>query len=73
MNHHAIPRQVWQKMEEENDAKKNGRTNNKKIQQNLQFETVTGPREFTRAGILQAVTKLIATNNQVSVKTVIKI
>jgi hypothetical protein len=27
---------------------------------------MTGPREFTRAGILDAVTKLIATNNQVN-------
>jgi hypothetical protein len=73
MNHHAIPRQVWKKMEEEKDANKNGGTNNKKIQQHLRFETVTGPREFTRPGILQAVTKLIATNNQVTVKTVIKV
>lgn len=35
-------------------------------QQQLNFKTMIGPREFTRAGTLNAVAKLIATNNQVS-------
>jgi hypothetical protein len=35
-------------------------------QQQLQFQSVTVPGEFTRAAVLHAVTKLIATNNQVS-------
>jgi len=52
-------------MEEEREAKLRGRTT-KKEQQSLDFETVTGPREFTRAGVLDAVAKLVATNNQVS-------
>jgi hypothetical protein len=73
MSHHAVPRDVWRKIEDEKEAKKNGRKSDKKTQQQLQFGTVTGPREFTRAGILQSVTKLIATNNQVSVETVIKL
>ena len=35
-------------------------------QQQLGFKTMIGPREFTRAGTLNAVANLIATNNQVS-------
>ncbi len=53
-------------MEEEKEAKQKGRLTKKQAQQLLAFQTVTGLREFTRGGILQAVTKLIATNNQVS-------
>lgn len=52
-------------MEEEKEAEKQGRLTQKQQQQKLDFKSVTGPREFTRAGILQAVAKLIATNNQV--------
>lgn len=37
----------------------------KEGQQQLEFRAMTGPREFTRAGTLHAVAKLIATNNQV--------
>lgn len=53
-------------MEEEKEAEERGRMSNKARQQLLDFKKVTGPREFTRANILQAVAKLIATNNQVS-------
>jgi hypothetical protein len=53
-------------MEEERVAAKQGRLTKKQQQQTLDFKTVTGPQEFTRAGILDAVVKLIATNNQVS-------
>jgi len=53
-------------MEEEKEAEKQGRLTQKQQQQQLSFQTVTGPREFTRASVLHAVTKLIATNNQVS-------
>jgi hypothetical protein len=35
-------------------------------QQQLAFKAMIGPREFTRAGTLNAVANLIATNNQVS-------
>ena len=42
----------------------------KNAQQQLDFEVVTGPREFTRSGTLQAVTMLIASNNQVSFNTI---
>jgi hypothetical protein len=38
----------------------------KEGQQQLEFKTMVGPHEFTRAGTLHAVAKLIATNNQVS-------
>jgi hypothetical protein len=54
-------------MEEDKVAEEKGRMSKKKQQQQLDFKTVTGPLEFTRAGILHAVTKLVATNDQVSV------
>jgi hypothetical protein len=53
-------------MEEEKEAEKRGQLTQKQQQQQLSFQTVTGPHEFTRAAVLHAVTKLIATNNQVS-------
>lgn len=66
INHWAIPRDVWKVMEEEKVAEKQGRRTKKQQQQLISFETITGPREFTRGGVLNAVTKLIATNNEVS-------
>ncbi len=65
ISHWSIPRDIWKVMEEEKEAKKKGRLTKKQEQQRLTFQTVTGPREFTRGGVLNAVTKLIATNNQV--------
>jgi hypothetical protein len=53
-------------MEEEKELEEKGRQTKKKQQQTLDFKIVTGPREFTRAGVLHAVAALIATNNQVS-------
>lgn len=53
-------------MEEEKGAEKRGRLTKKQQQQQLDFKTVTGPREFTRVGVLHAVTQLIATNNEAS-------
>ena len=49
----------WEKEKEKETPAKNR-------QQQLNFEVVTGPREFTRSGTLQAVTTLITSNNQVS-------
>jgi hypothetical protein len=66
MNHWAIPRDIWKVMEEEKVAEKQGRQTKKQQQQLLGFETITGPREFTWGAVLNAVTKLITTNNQVS-------
>jgi len=66
LNHWAIPRDIWRVMEEEKEAEKRGRLTKKQQQQRLTFQTVTGPREFTRAAVLHAVTKLIATNHLVS-------
>ena len=65
INHWAIPREIWRVMEESKEAEKQGTQTKKGKQQELAFKTVTGPREFTRAGVLHAVTKLIAPNNQV--------
>ena len=53
-------------MEEEKVAEKHGRLMKKQQLLLLHFKTITRPCEFMRVGILQAVTKLIATNNQVS-------
>jgi hypothetical protein len=54
-------------MEEEKEEKKRGRSSKKGLQKELNFPVVKGPyTEFTRAGTLHAVTKLIAVNNQVS-------
>jgi hypothetical protein len=66
INHWAIPREIWKAMEEEKASEERGRQTKKKQQQTLDFKLVTGPREFTRAGVLHAVAALIATNNQVS-------
>lgn len=53
-------------MEEAKEEEKRGVTTKKHKQQQLDFKTMIGPREFTRGGTLDAVAKLIATNNQVS-------
>jgi len=53
-------------MEANKESEKQGQLTKKKQQQMLDFKIVTGPREFTRASVLQAVATLIATNNQVS-------
>jgi hypothetical protein len=52
-------------MEEKKQLEERGRSTKKQMQQKLDFKTITGPREFTRSGILDAVAKLIATNNEV--------
>ncbi len=52
-------------MEEAKEEAKRGRKTKKKQQQQLQYEAVVGPREFTRAATLHAVAKHIATDNQV--------
>ena len=66
VNHWAIPRPIWNAMEAAKVAEKRGQSTKKEMQQKLDFKTMTGPREFTRAGVLHAVSMLIATNNQVS-------
>jgi hypothetical protein len=58
-------------MEEEKEAEERGLLTKKQQQQNLNFKTVTGPVEFTREGVLHAVTVLIATNYQVKIQYMI--
>jgi hypothetical protein len=53
-------------MEAAKAAEKGVVSGNEGGQSKLGFEKVIGPREFTRAGTLDAVAKLIVTNNQVS-------
>jgi hypothetical protein len=55
MNHWATPPKIAKAKAAHDDG-----------QQQLGFKTMIGPREFTRAGTLDAVANLIATNNQVS-------
>ncbi|KIJ90586.1 hypothetical protein K443DRAFT_116388, partial [Laccaria amethystina LaAM-08-1] len=64
VSHWAIPREIWKVMEENKALEEQGRQTKKKKQQILDFKTVTGPREFTRSGILHAVVALILMNNQ---------
>jgi hypothetical protein len=66
VNHWAIPREVWREMEATKAAKKEGVSGNEGEQLKLGFEKVIGPQEFTREGTLDAVAKLIVTNDQVS-------
>jgi len=70
--HWAIPQPIWKAMEEEKAVVERGIMTKKKGQQLLDFASVVGPCEFMRAGILEAVAKLIATNNQVHVSSVWK-
>ena len=66
INHWAIPRPIWNKMEKAKAEEKSGQLRKKGMQQELDFKTMTGPREFTRANTLHQVSMLIATNNLVS-------
>jgi hypothetical protein len=66
IHHWCIPRALWKEMEEEKEAKAEGRLTKKQKQQKLDFPTITGPLEFTREAVLHAVTVLIATNYQVT-------
>ena len=58
---------MWNVMMKQKEDKKSGRLMKKQEQQLLDFEIVTGSWEFTQTAILDAVVKLIVTNNQVSV------
>lgn len=66
INHRVIPWEIWKAMEENKVLDKQGWQMKKKQQQMLDSKIVTGPHEFMRSGILQAVVALIVTNNQVS-------
>ena len=65
INHWAIPQKIWKVMEEAKELREQGRKTKKQTQQLLAFESAVGPHEFTRAGTLHAVAKLISTNNWV--------
>ncbi|KAG6904054.1 hypothetical protein DXG01_012929, partial [Tephrocybe rancida] len=57
-NHWAIPRDIWNEMEATKSGKKST------AQQNIEFEKLEGPREFTREGVLESVSKLITVDDQ---------
>lgn len=58
-NHHAIPRPLWKKMQENAKGKKQTTLDGVLEKQNI-------PKEFTRDGILRAVSQFIACGDQVS-------
>ena len=58
-NHHAIPREILKQMEEEKSKGK------KQVKINNILEKSTGPREFTREGVLHAVAQFVACDDQV--------
>jgi hypothetical protein len=60
-NHYALPRDLWKKMQEE---KKNPKA---KQQGNLDgtFKAIKGPVDFTREGVLDAVARFVACDDQV--------
>ncbi|GLB39419.1 hypothetical protein LshimejAT787_0605810 [Lyophyllum shimeji] len=58
VNHWAIPRDIWREMQAEKEAKA------KLVQKKIEFGVVSGPKEFTRDGILQSVTKFITVDDQ---------
>jgi hypothetical protein len=60
-NHHALPRQLWKQLEE---VKRNPKA---KTQGKLDgaFEKVVTPLEFTREGVIAAVGKFVACDDQV--------
>ena len=66
--HWTITWPIWKVMEEEKAVAERGIMMKKKGQQLLDFASVVDPCKFMRAGILKAVAKLIATNNQVHVR-----
>jgi DNA-binding LacI/PurR family transcriptional regulator len=60
-NHHALPRQLWKELE---DAKRNP----KAMQQGKldgAFKAIKESAEFTREGVLHAVTRFVACDDQV--------
>ena len=60
-------------MEATKAAEKGVVSGNEGGQLKLGFEKVIGPREFTQEGTLDAVAKLIVTNDEVSVLTILSI
>ena len=60
-NHYAIPRILWKQMEEE---KRNPKSKKQKKLDGA-FEKVQGPREFTREGVLHAISQFVAVDDQV--------
>jgi hypothetical protein len=60
-NHHALPRPLWKELQE-------AKNKPKAMQQgklDRVFETLKSPVEFTREGVLHAVAKFIACDDQV--------
>jgi hypothetical protein len=59
INHHAIPRDI---LKQRNEEKENG---NKQVKINDILPKSTGPKEFTREGVLHAVAQFVVCDDQV--------
>jgi hypothetical protein len=62
LHHHAMPRNIWEALVNREKAKDNEK---KKGQQTLSLTKITGPKEFTRGGILHAVAQFVVCDDQV--------
>lgn len=60
-NHHAIPRPIWKKMQEQKNLKDKGTT---QMKLDGIFEKQDTRREFTREGVLHAIAQFIACGDQ---------
>jgi Mn-containing catalase len=62
IHHWAIPRVIWKAREKERQLK------GKQPKLDGTFERVTGPKEFTRDGVLHAVAQFVACDDQVRIR-----
>jgi hypothetical protein len=65
-NHHALPRQLWRQLEE---IKHNPKAKSQ-VMLDGAFEMVNQPLQFTREGVIEAVGKFVACDDQVSVQSI---
>lgn len=61
MNDWAMPRDLWRTIQ---DGKTGGKASERQTQLDACFEKVSGPREFTREGVLDAIAKHIVCDDQ---------
>jgi hypothetical protein len=60
-NHHALPRELWKELQE---AKKNPKAMQQRKLDGA-FKAIKAPAEFTREGVLHAVARFVACDDQV--------
>ena len=65
VHHWAIPRQVWNEMESKKGNNKKKNEGEAQATLDHVFQKMSGPREFTRDGILHTVAQFVACDDQV--------